>query len=193
MRRAAALLSLAALAALLGPAAGANMCVNEGDLLASQPSSAAEGEQTSCQAVSDSFTIFGVDWSAASVCDDLKTINRGVPDEQDGLLFMLQLSYGPTCCGSREKAKCWAAVTLDTCDGAYVKWQELFSPPWCARDANDTWTQSSCGTDACKGTISSFDDAALAQMIVGLQVCGTCMWCLSCAVYIRATYDDPLP
>ena len=194
MRRAAALLSLAALVAL-GLAAGANMCVNEGDLLASaQPYSAAEGEQTSCQEFSDSYESFGVDWSAASVCDDLKTINRGVPDEKDGVMWEWQLGSGATCCGSWEKAKCLAAVTLDTCDGAYVKWRELFGPP-CARDENQDyqWTQSSCGTDACKGTISSIDDAALAQMIAGLQVCGTCMWCLSCAVYIRVTYDDPLP
>ena len=81
--------------------------------------------------------------------------------------------YGSTCCGSWEKAKCLAAVTLDTCDGAYVKVTELAGPP-CAKDENQEYrhTESSCGTEACKSVLSSIDDTALAQLKAGLQVCG---------------------
>ena len=75
--RSVGLAGLMVLAALLETTSAAgNLCVNEGDLLASK--SYHPDDTQTCQQFSDSFEYFGVDWSAASVCDDLKTFDRGV-------------------------------------------------------------------------------------------------------------------
>ena len=165
------LAGLLVLAALVGTASAAsNMCVNEGDLLASQ--TYWWDQNRTCQDFSADYENFGLDWSAASVCDDLKTLSRNLPNEGPGVMWEWQLTSGARCCGSWDKAKCLLNVTLDTCDGAYVKFRDLTGAICRKTETDHKYTEASCGTDACKAVISSLDDAAVAKMQAGLQVRG---------------------
>ena len=165
------LAGLLVLAALVGTASAAsNMCVNEGDLLASQ--TYWWDQNRTCQDFSADYENFGLDWSAASVCDDLKTLSRNLPNEGPGVMWEWQLTSGARCCGSWDKAKCLLNVTLDTCDGAYVKFRELTGAICRKTETDHKYTEASCGTDACKAVISSLDDAVVAKMQAGLQVRG---------------------
>ena len=148
------------------------MCVNESDLLLT--SKPWHNAPQTCLQFSDDFEVYSLNWSAASVCDDLKTLDRGT-GAGPGELWEWLLNGGTSCCGSWDKAKCLSNVTLDTCDGAYIKVKELTSDI-CRKDDTDAtdhkYTEASCGTEACKAVISSLDDAALATMKAGLQVRG---------------------